>query len=86
MKKLENECKKRKNKSKCMKYFRTLVERGKDVEKIFKSQKLKRERCESKGCKKRKQQNGKNPKKELKSKNKKNSNGPRFRSAKKGIT
>ena len=69
-----------------MKYFRTLVERGKDVEKIFKSQKLKRERCESKGCKKRKQQNGKNPKKELKSKNKKNSNGPRFRSAKKGIT
>ena len=87
--KLTNECKKRKNTLKCIKYFRTLVEKGKDVEKIFKFQKLKGKRCESKGCKKRKQQNGKKIKKELKkelkNKNKKTSNGPKFRSAKKGI-
>ena len=36
---LENECKNRKNPRKCVKYFRTLIEKGKDVEKIFKFQK-----------------------------------------------
>ena len=55
------------------------------MEKIFKFQKLKREHCEGKRCKKRKQKNGKKLKKELKKKNKKASNGLRFRSAKKGI-
>jgi hypothetical protein len=87
--KLESECKNRKNKLKCEKYFRTLLDQGKNVEKIFKFQKLKREHCESKSCKKRKQQNLKKlkreMKKELKKKKKKTSNGPRFRSAKKGM-
>ena len=36
---LKNECKNRENPRKCVKYFRTLIEKGKDVEKIFKFQK-----------------------------------------------
>ena len=86
---LDNECKKRTNPGKCFKYFRTLLDQGKDVEKIFKLQKLKREPCKSKKCKNIKEKKGKKMKKKLKrelqKKNKKTSNGPRFRSAKKGI-
>ena len=61
------------------------------MEKIFKLQKLKREPCKSKKCKNIKEKKGKKMKKKLKlkrelqKKNKKTSNGPRFRSAKKGI-
>ena len=59
------------------------------MEKIFKLQKLKREPCESKKCKNIKEKKGEKTKKKLKGelqkKNKKTSNGPRFRSAKKGI-
>ena len=83
---MENKCKLRKNPRKCKKYFRSLVEKGKDVQKIFKFQKLKKEQCKSKKCKKRKKQSDKKLKKKLQAKNKKTSNGPRIRSAKKGIT
>ena len=86
---LDNECQRRTNPGKCLKYFRTLLDQGKDVEKIFKLQKLKREPCESKKCKNIKEKKGEKTKKKLKGelqkKNKKTSNGPRFRSAKKGI-
>ena len=85
---LDNECKRRTNPGKCLKYFRTLLNQGKDLEKIFKLQKLKKERCEGKKCKNIKQKEKKLEKKlkrELQKKNKKTSNGPRFRSAKKGI-
>ena len=37
---MESECRKRKNPLKCIKYYRTLVEKGKDVAKIFGNQKL----------------------------------------------
>ena len=47
-----NECNKRTNPGKCIKYYRTLVEKGKDVQKIFESKKLEREQ------KKKKKQNG----------------------------
>ena len=49
---MESECNKRTNPGKCIKYYRTLVEKGKDVKKIFESQKLEREQ------KKKKKQNG----------------------------
>ena len=52
---LENKCKNRENPRKCVKYFRTLIEKGKDVEKIFQFQKLKRDHCKSRRCKKRQQ-------------------------------
>ena len=52
-----NECSKRKN-PKCLKYYlKNYFEKGKDVEKIFEFQKLKREQ------KKNKKQNGKRSKK-----------------------
>jgi hypothetical protein len=54
------------------------------VEKIFKFQKLKKEHCKNKKCKKREKQDGKKLKEKLQEENKKTSNGPRFRSAKKG--
>ena len=41
MKVVVSECKRRTNPRKCLKHFRILVEKGKDIEKIFK---LKRER------------------------------------------
>ena len=41
-----NECNKRTNPGKCIKYYTTLVEKGKDVKKIFESQKLEREQID----------------------------------------
>ena len=49
---MQNECKRRKNPGKCIKHYRTLIEKGKDVEKIFEFQNLEKEQ------KKKKNQNG----------------------------
>ena len=37
---MENECKRRKNPRKCAEYYGTLVEKGKDLEKIFEFKKI----------------------------------------------
>ena len=49
---MQNECRKRRNPLKCIKYYRTLVEKGKDVKKMFEFQKLETEQ------KKNQNQNG----------------------------
>ena len=43
-----NKCKQRTNPGKCIKYYRNLFEKGKDVKKTFKFQKLEREQKQNK--------------------------------------